>query len=121
MVTDCGELLTRHVVDATQPHMKIHLQLDDRLSILRAQDRFRDWNSLDDHRICILCERTFSGRQIEVTRHRQSKYELHCPTEGCNSKPHQWVYPGNPLTSKKSFEDWWRALTEHEEAASAVR
>jgi hypothetical protein len=90
--------------------MKTHLQAEDRLLILRAQDSFRIWDSLDDRRVCILCDRTFSGRQIEIMRHRRGQYRIQCPTDGCNSRPHQWVYPGNPLTSKRSFEDWWRAL-----------
>jgi hypothetical protein len=102
--------------------MKTHLQLDDRLSILRAQDRFRNWRSLDDRRICILCDKTFNGRQIEITRHRHGEFRIHCPTEGCHSKPHQWVYPGNPLVSGRSFNDWWRALTEpDEEVVTAAR
>jgi hypothetical protein len=90
--------------------MIAHLKLDDRLSILRSQDRFRRWNSLDDERLCILCERKFNGRQIEIRRFANGKHELRCPSEGCDSGPHQWVYPGTPLISDIVDPDWWSAL-----------
>jgi hypothetical protein len=88
--------------------MKAHLQLDDRLSILRGEDRFRSWNSLDDQRLCIICERKFNGRQVEIRSIPNGKYELHCPTEGCDSGPHQWVYPGTALVSDIVDPDWSR-------------
>jgi hypothetical protein len=46
--------------------MIVHVNLDDRLSILRTGDRFRIWNSLDDQRVCNVCERKFKGRQVEI-------------------------------------------------------
>jgi len=90
--------------------MNTHLKLEDRLSILRTEDQFRRWQSLDDERLCILCERKFNGRQVEVRRFGNGKYELHCPTEACHSGPHQWVYPGTPLISDIVDPDWWSAL-----------
>jgi hypothetical protein len=98
--------------------MGIHLQYDERLWILRTGDHGRSWESLDDERFCILCEKTFIGRQIEITRHRDGEHELRCPTPGCNSKPHQWVYQGNPLTSDTVYEDCLRALGEEQEPVS---
>jgi hypothetical protein len=89
--------------------MNVHLKSDERLSILRAEDQFRRWNSLDDERFCIVCEKKFNGRQIEIRRFASGRYELHCPTEGCNSGSHQWVYPGTPLVSDIVDPDWWRA------------
>jgi hypothetical protein len=77
-----------------------HLPLDERLLVLRAADHFRTWNSLDDRRVCILCDKTFSGRQVEVIREHSGRFRLHCPTEGCTSGPSQWVYPGDPLISE---------------------
>jgi hypothetical protein len=90
--------------------MNSHLPLEDRLWILRAEDRFRRWDSLDDERLCILCERKFTGRQVEVRSLAHGKHELHCPTDGCDSGPHQWVYPGTPLISDIVDPDWWSAL-----------
>jgi len=89
--------------------MVAHLKLDDRLSVLRAEDRFRNWRSLDDERLCIICKRKFNGRQVEIRRVANRKYELHCPTEGCNSRPHLWIYPATPLVTHVSKSDWWRA------------
>jgi hypothetical protein len=89
--------------------MNVHVKSDERLSIVRAEDQFRRWSSLDDERFCIVCEKKFNGRQIEIRRFANGRYELHCPTEGCNSGPHQWVYPGTPLVSDIVDPDWWRA------------
>jgi hypothetical protein len=79
--------------------MIVHLKLDDRLSVLRAEDRFRNWTSLDDERRCVTCKRKFNGRQVEIRRSSNGKYELRCPTEGCNSRPHLWIYPATPLVA----------------------
>jgi hypothetical protein len=94
--------------------MIAHLKLDDRLSILRAADRFRSWGSLDDERLCVVCKRKFSGRQVEIRRLSNRKYELHCPTHGCNSVPHLWIYPATPLVAYVLELDWYRvAEKEH--------
>jgi len=90
--------------------MSAHLEPEDRLSILRTGDQFRTWKSLDDQRVCILCEKKFNGHGVEITRTGEGRYELHCPTEECNSGPHQWVYPGTPLISDIIEPDWWHAI-----------
>jgi hypothetical protein len=99
--------------------LKPHFALDERLAILRATDHFRSWSSLDDQRVCVLCEKTFNGRQVGITRSRSRRYHLHCPTEGCTAGPNQWVYPGNPLISETAYRDWWRALGAKEERAAS--
>src|SRR5436190_7123275 len=38
----------------------------ERLEILRAGDKLRTWSSLDDERICMLCQRILNGWQIEI-------------------------------------------------------
>jgi hypothetical protein len=96
-----------------------HLPLDERLTILRSTDQFRNWNSLDDNRVCILCEKQFSGRQVGITRGRGGRYRLHCPTDGCKAGPEHWVYPGNPLVSQAAYQDWQRALLSVETSAAA--
>ena len=89
---------------------------DERLSILRACDHFRQWRSLDDERVCVVCDRSFNGHEVQImmigTEHR-----LHCPTAECESGVHQWVYPGNPLLSDTAYADWWRALASPESAS----
>ena len=104
--------------------MIAHLKLDDRLSALRAEDRFRKWTSLDDERLCIICKRKFTGRQVEIHRLANRKFELHCPTEGCNSRPHLWVSSATPLVSHVVRPDWWSAIGrkyERRVPVSAVR
>src|SRR5438094_9658268 len=83
--------------------------LDARLSILRTGDRLRKWNSLDDQRVCSVCERKFKGRQIEIRCFRRGRYTLHCPTLGCTSEPHQWLYPRAAVVSKIDKPGWWGA------------
>jgi hypothetical protein len=98
--------------------MIVHLKLDDRLSVLRAEDRFRNWSSLDDERRCVTCKRKFNGRQVEIRRSSNGKYELRCPTEGCNSRPHLWISSATPLVSHVVGSDWWRAVgKKHERQA----
>ena len=84
-------------------------KLTDRLAILQANDHFRDWQALDDERLCVLCERKFTGQEVLISTVGE-ELELHCPTPNCKSGVHQWVYPGNPLLSEATYEDWWRAL-----------
>jgi hypothetical protein len=85
----------------------------DKLTVLRREDHSRDWQSLDDERVCLLCGRSFTGRDVVVVTGDGDHSELHCSTPGCQSHPHQWVYPGNPLTDEKAYADWWKALGEH--------
>ena len=90
-----------------QPGMEA--KLTDKLSILRTSDHFRDWHTLDDERICVLCDRKFNGHDVHVST-VGDEFELHCPTTNCKSSVHQWVYPGNPLLDENNEKDWWRAL-----------
>jgi hypothetical protein len=101
--------------------MSAHLKLDDRLSLLRAEDRVRKWLSLDDERLCIICKRKFNGRHVEIRRLGNGRYEVGCPTEGCNSAPHLWIYPRTPLVSHVAASRWWGAMKEHRLHASAMR
>jgi hypothetical protein len=99
--------------------IKPHLPLEERLSALRGADQFRNWTSLDDKRVCILCDRSFTGRQVEITRSRSGRVDLHCPTDGCTADPSHWVYPGNPLVSETVYKDWSRAL--HTATSEGIR
>jgi hypothetical protein len=89
------------------PTMNTHLRPEEKLSILRGEDRLRRWNSLDDERLCVLCRRKFNGRQVEVRRFANGKNKLLCPTQGCASEPRQWVYLANPLIPDVVDPDWW--------------
>ena len=74
--------------------MQKHFTPEERLEILRKADRFRKWSSLDDERICVVCERIFSGRQIEIVRDQRGQHLLKCPTDGCPSFVAHWFYVG---------------------------
>ena len=104
---DCANIWTGQGCDMA---IRPHLPLEERLTLLRAADQFRQWASLDDERVCVLCERKFSGRQVGISRGRGGRVHLHCPTENCSAGPNQWVYPGNPLVSEAAYADWQRAL-----------
>jgi hypothetical protein len=89
--------------------MIAYITLDDRMSILRAGDRLRRWNSLDDQRVCTVCQRKFKGRQVEMRCLPGRRHTLHGPTLGCPSRPHQWLYPRAPAVSEIAEPDRWRA------------
>ena len=84
-------------------------QPTDKLSILQVNDHFRDWHTLNEERVCAVCDRKFTGHDVVILT-AGDEVELGCPTPHCQSGVHQWVYPGNPLLSQKSYEDWWHAL-----------
>ncbi len=81
-----------------------------KLKWLREADPERPWQSLDDTRHCILCEKTISGRSIVVSTNRRGVVILRCPTRGCRSTPAEWVHPENPLVSEDAWRDWVRML-----------
>jgi len=85
------------------------IKLTDKLSILQVNDHFRDWNMLDDERVCLLCGRRFSGHEVLIST-ADEEVKMHCPTLDCKSGVHQWIYPVNPLISEKTYQDWWHAL-----------
>ncbi len=87
-----------------------HLAPEDRLDALRKGDPIHEWRSLDDRRSCIMCDRTFTGRQVEVSVSPAGRVKLRCPGDGCTSTPRQWVHPGNPLVSAKAWQEWSRVL-----------
>ena len=71
--------------------MQRELTAEERLNILRTGDKLRTWSSLDDKRLCILCERILSGLQIEILRDQRGRYLLKCPTVGCDSFAAHWL------------------------------
>ncbi|MEO5753496.1 MAG: hypothetical protein ABIR38_02190 [Chthoniobacterales bacterium] len=77
--------------------MANHLSLEDRLAALRTADHERRWYSLDDKRVCVICERVFRGRQVEITQ-RGGAYILRCPTPDCPSSSTHWflIHPHAP-------------------------
>lgn len=80
--------------------MQKQLTLEDRLEILRAADSHRKWSSLDDRRICTVCRKFITGRQIEITRDQRGSFLLRCPTPDCSSTAQDWFYQGSSVKSE---------------------
>jgi hypothetical protein len=93
--------LNRIGFNASIRPMDSHLFLEERLEILQAADPRRKWYSLDDQRVCVLCHRAITGRQIEITPNSAGGYSLHCPTPDCPAVPSDWFYRGNALSGAK--------------------
>ena len=70
--------------------MQTHFLPEERLAILKAADSARKWYSLDDKRVCVICDRVFTGRQIDIQSDRKGRYFLACPTPACPSNINQW-------------------------------
>lgn len=96
--------------------MQKRLDTQERLEILRTTDNYRRWYSLDDKRVCAVCEKIISGRQIEI-RGGPEHYTLHCPTPDCPSNfSHWYLYrlpdgdgssiPSPTTTAEMSFLRW---------------
>ena len=81
--------------------MNSQLLPEEKLVLLQTADPRRRWHSLDDQRVCVLCDRTITGRQIQVIRDAVGAYSLSCPTEGCPSVPSDWFYHGNAYSGQR--------------------
>ncbi|GEM_PF-2048204 len=102
--------------------MKRHLLTpEEKLQILREADPLRPWESLDESRHCVLCERTFTGRQVRISTDRRGRHNVNCPTEDCPSTPREWITPGNPLVDDDAWKDWVRILDELSEPTSTPK
>ena len=104
MVTSAArrmEKLSAFGFDSRYHPMETDPLLEQKLAILRALDTRRKWHSLDDERVCVLCDRTITGRQIELIQDGPGRFTAHCPTEGCASSPGDWFYHGNANASPK--------------------
>jgi hypothetical protein len=86
------------------------LSCESKLDALRKSDPSHSWASLDDRRVCILCERTFNGRQVDASVTRMGGVTLRCPSEGCAGTPRVWVRADDPLVSEEVWEDWSKVI-----------
>lgn len=80
--------------------MNKHVGLDEKLSALQEADPFRKWYSLDDQRVCVLCDRVIRGGMVDVWQDEKGVYRLHCPTPGCSSSPRDWFFHGATKTPR---------------------
>ncbi len=78
-----------------------NLSPEERLAILRGKDATRSWHSLDDQRVCVLCHRLITGREIRITSTGDGQHEVHCPSEGCEATPRDWFSYGSAQSSNR--------------------
>ncbi|HEY1582468.1 MAG TPA: hypothetical protein VGF73_05165 [Chthoniobacterales bacterium] len=71
------------------------LPVSDLLLLLQRSDGQRHWRSVDDERLCLLCHRLFTGRDVAVTDSPDGEQKIHCPTPGCPSTPTDWFFHGS--------------------------
>jgi hypothetical protein len=78
-----------------QTETAIEVEAEDKLRWLRRIDGDHEWESLDDHRVCGCCGRTFSGRQAQLVGGTRGHGPVRfvCPTPNCTSRPADWRYP----------------------------
>ena len=69
--------------------MSQEFESEKHLEILCAADLERRWYALDEKRVCVICGKIISGRQIEI-RGEAGSYSLHCPTRGCPATFSHW-------------------------------
>src|SRR5262245_54797511 len=75
---------------------------EEKLRILRRQDPFRPWRSLDEKRYCLVCGEIITGREIRVMRDKgkNEPQRVTCLTEDCNATPIEWVWPTDDVLIK---------------------
>ena len=44
-----------------------------------------------------MCNRVFTGRQVEIIRDQRGRFLLKCPSEQCFSYLPDWLYTGNAV------------------------
>jgi NAD-dependent SIR2 family protein deacetylase len=89
-----------------------------RLQLLNRAQPNRRWDSCTEKRQCIMCDRVFSGSEVDVRTRDHFKPDLRCP--GCGSAPEMWVRLGNPLTDAVVWADWAEAMARSRELEEAV-
>jgi hypothetical protein len=93
-----------------QTESAIEVEALDKLRWLRRVDGGRGWESLDDHRVCRCCGKTFSGRQVQLVGGTRGHGPVRfvCPTPNCTSAPADWRYPHERGTSAKQSASEFR-------------
>jgi len=66
---------------------------EERLKLLQRLDRFREWHSTRQRRLCLGCGKIIGGSEIKISRSKAGLLRLRCPTEDCKAGPMDWVDP----------------------------
>jgi hypothetical protein len=79
-------------------------------AILNRAQPDRPWRSLDEQRRCVICDKTFTGREVVIRWSRHGVRRLSCPQ--CESGPALWVRMGNPLIDEDVWMEWEAVLAQ---------
>src|SRR5436190_23844215 len=82
----------------------IELADADKLETLRRLDQFREWQSLDERRYCLVCGNLITGWEILVVATSSDPHspQAICPTEDCHSIPMDWIRPTEEMLATVS-------------------
>jgi hypothetical protein len=82
----------------------IEVSAAEKLELLQRVDRYRQWQSLDDKRYCLVCGQVIEGRDILIVGGTRGTGPLRmiCPTRGCHSIPMDWVIPTDEVLARLS-------------------
>jgi len=89
---------------------------EEKLDVLRRLDQFRQWQSLDQKRYCLVCGEMITGRDVQVieTAPSEEPLRLACPTEHCQAMPIEWVLPTDDVLIKIAMVEaergWFRLV-----------
>ncbi len=99
--------LSPDVLSLPAPQERVSQRYNTRLRLLQEHDRARPWTSLEDCRVCLLCESEFQGGDIRI-HVRNGKPVFQCPGVVCPGGLEHFVHPGNPLLNDETWHDWMR-------------
>ena len=100
---------------------------EEKLDVLRRLDHFRQWDSLDQKRYCLVCGEMITGREIQVIESRagQTPLRVVCPTKHCDAMPLEWVLPTEDVLIKIAMVEaergWLRLVRQAGRAIQACQ
>ena len=106
----------RRMVFVVSGISSISLSDEEKLDVLRRLDRFRQWQSLDQKRYCLVCGEMITGRDLQVieTARGDEPLRLACPTEHCHAMPIEWALPTEDVLIKIAMVEaergWFRLV-----------
>jgi len=102
--------------------LSLQLTSAEKLEMLRRLDRYREWASLDDRRLCLECGKIITGQQMRVSGGSGAfdPIQASCPSEGCVSMPMDWALPESPVTSRDDSRPGWSNLADRPAVADST-
>jgi len=82
---------------------------EERLVLLQQHDHLREWQDVNDVRICMCCGRKLTGRLVQIW-FDSSGFWFRCPTSGCTGSLSDFARAGNPLFDEDVWKDWCKTF-----------